>query len=595
LIDRRTKLKWRRILRRQKRQVNEIGQKTEQELERHLFRRLLKVPRISRFLAGWIGLLAIITVGLVMQMRTLGSTYQVKTAQDGGTYTEGIIGSFTNANPLYADSTVDATVSHLIFSGLLKYDQNNNLSGDLAESWTMDDTGRVFTVVLKPDVRWHDNKRITADDVVFTFKTIQNPEASSYLSPSWQNVTVQAVDSRTVTFTLPNSLSSFAHSLTTGIIPKHILQDIKPAQLRSISFNNIQPIGSGPFTLSKVEVAGTDPSDRQERIALKKFQDYHLGAPKIETYIVRTYSNEQTLTNAFRKDEVSAMVGLTQTPEDILSRPKTEEFSVPLTGEVIVFFKSDQVVLKDPAVRKALALATKKSDIADRLQYPLVLADSPFLKSQSAYDKSLVQKTNQPEEAKKILDQAGWIVDKKTGIRTKNGQKLTFTLSALASAEYSTVAAVLQEEWRSVGAELRIDLQPEKDLQTALSTHSYDALLSAISLGQDPDVFAYWHSTQADPRSSTRLNFSEYMSPKADRSLEAGRTRVDDSLRAVKYKPFLEAWLADTPAVVLYQPRFLYVVRAPLYNFEPKLFNNSSDRLNNVHLWQIRDKLQPVR
>jgi peptide/nickel transport system substrate-binding protein len=134
----------------------------------------------------------------------------------------------------------------------------------------------------------------------------------------------------------------------------------------------------------------------------------------------------------------------------------------------------------------------------------------------------------------------------------------------------------------------------DTDLQSALSAHNYDALLYGISLGADPDVFAYWHSSQADLRSPSRLNFSEYRSAVADKALEGGRTRSVDAVRAAKYRPFLDAWQKDTPALALYQPRYLYLARDPLFGFAPVRMNSGADRLDNVENWKIRLSDQPM-
>jgi len=120
-----------------------------------------------------------------------------------------------------------------------------------------------------------------------------------------------------------------------------------------------------------------------------------------------------------------------------------------------------------------------------------------------------------------------------------------------------------------------------------LEFHTYDALLHAISIGVDPDVFAYWDSSQADIRSNARLNFSEYKSTTADTALEAGRTRLDPALRIVKYRPFLQAWQTDAPALGLYQPRFLYITRGTVYGLTDHALNSDSDRYASVADWQI--------
>ncbi len=592
MLKRTTKLRMRRVFRRRRKQAVIIGDSAEQNLEKHIIKRLVRLPNVQRFIAGWIGLLFLISVGLTLQFRALGPKYQTVQARLGGTYTEGIIGTFTNASPLYASSGLDSSVSKLVFSGLLKYDANNKLTGDLADSWTIDPTELIYTVKLKPNLQWHDGKTLTAKDVVFTYHRIQDPETKSHLYPSWLNIKVEAPDDQTIVFTLPNSLSSFPDSLTNGIIPEHVLGAVEPSQLRSNSFNNQNPVGSGPFRFSKVEVVDSKPDEKQTRVALNAFDKYYAGRPGIDTFIIRTYSNETSLTKAFSEKEVNGMVGLASLPDQFASDGDVKELSVPLTGEVLVFFKTTQDVLKDPAIRKALVLATDKKQMFEQLPYPLTAIDEPLLKTHIGYDKALAQVTNQIEEAKKILDTNGWVPDPTTGIRSKNAQKLTFRLVSQNTSEYSSIGSSLQKQWRAIGVDMQVELQSDQDLQSSLSLHNYDALLYGISVGSDPDVFAYWHGSQADVRSPTRLNFSEYKSVIANQALEGGRTRSDPQIRSVKYRPFLEAWRNDAPAVALYQPRFLYVVRSPLYGFDSTSVNTAVDRFAQVEKWKIREGLQ---
>jgi peptide/nickel transport system substrate-binding protein len=125
------------------------------------------------------------------------------------------------------------------------------------------------------------------------------------------------------------------------------------------------------------------------------------------------------------------------------------------------------------------------------------------------------------------------------------------------------------------------------------TTRSYDALLYGITIGKDPDVYVYWDSRNADVRSQTRLNFSDYKSAAADAALQAGRTRSDANLRAIKYQPFLQAWRDDAPAVGLYQPRFLYISHTKVYGLDEHAINTETERLSNVQNWMIRELPTP--
>lgn len=587
MISRTTKLRWRRRLKHSRRQVEDIGVQAEEHLERHFFKRLGRFTPVRRFMAGWLTLLFLLITVVLLQTRALGNYYLVSKPAPGGIYTEGIVGSFTNANPLYATSSVDSSVARLVFSGLFKYDRSNKLVGDLATSIESDERGITYTVKLRNDARWHDGRPVTAQDVVYTYQTIQNPDAKSPLAPSWRDVKITAVDDTTVTFVLPSALSAFPNSLTNGIVPKHLLEGIPFTQLRAVNFNTVSPVGSGPFKWEAVDVFGKQPQTREQRIGFLPNQDYYGGPPKISKFIIRSFQDEKTMVESFDKQELSTMMGVNSIPEELQGKANVQEYSMTMTSEVVIFLKTSQPVLSDVQVRRALVLGTNTKAIINGLGYPVVAARGPLLNSSIGYDKSITQLAYNPKESANLLDQAGW----KTGsdnIRTKDGKKLSFKLYSQSNSEYAYVSQALQKQWRNIGVDLQVILQPENELQTTIGFHNYDALLYGIAVGTDPDVFAYWHSSQADLRSPTRLNFSEYRSATADKALEAGRTRSDATLRVIKYRPFLEAWRNDAPAVALYQPRLLYITRTPIYNFEPKAVNSSADRLNNVNNWMIR-------
>lgn len=588
MINRTTKLRWRRLLRQRKRQVEDIGSQTEERLEQHFFRRLNKLANIRRFIISWLLLLVLLIGGLVVQIRALEDYYLVSEPVPGGMYTEGLIGAFTNANPLYATSTADHAVANLVFSGLMKYNVNNQLSYDLAEKWEVDETGKVYTVTLLPDLKWHDGKPLTAEDVVFTYRTIQDPEAKSPLRINWQGVSIVSQGERTVVFTLPNTLSAFPHSLTNGIVPRHLLKDIKPAQLRSIGFNTVNPVGSGPFKWDKIEITGMKVDDREEQIGLVKNTDYHGGEPKLHRFMIRVFRDEERLINSYLRHELSAVAGLEYFPDEFTEQTNAVEHNIPLTSQVMVFFKMTEGPFTDVKVRQALVQAADTTSIVNGLGFPAIVSRSPFLPVHIGYDKEVLQLNTNVARAKKLLDEAGWKVNEK-GIRTKGGQPLSFRLYSQSAAEYRHVAQQLQKQWSAIGVDVKVILQPAGDLQTTVSQHTYDALLYGISSGMDPDVFAYWHSTQALSRSGSWLNFSEYKSAKADKALEAGRTREDAKIRAIKYRPFLEEWRKDAPALALYQPRFLYITRGKVHNFTPKVYNQASDRYSNVQNWMIKE------
>ncbi|CAN5407980.1 peptide ABC transporter substrate-binding protein [soil metagenome] len=587
MIDRTTKLRWRRNFRQRQRKLEDIGSDAEEQLDRHFFRRLGRLYEVRRFIVSWL-LLVILLMGLtVVQTRALGGYYQSIQPIPGGIYSEGIVGSFTNANPIFAQSEVDNSVSRLLFSGLMSVNDKNQLVGDLAKSLNVDPTGKVYSVVLNEGIVWHDGKPLTSDDVVFTFNSIQNPDARSPLFSAWQSIKIAATDVRTVTFTLPNVLASFPQSLTIGILPKHILSKTEPGNLRSALFNTTQPVGSGPFKWHGVEVKGSDVDNREQQVSLSAAGKYYKGKPKLNEIVIHAFLDEKHMMASFNRGELTAMAGVMDLPEEQSKDLGISQYNIPVTGEVVVFINTGAEFLKDFQVRRGLVTATNQQEIIENLSYPSITAKSPFLKGMLGYDATVVQRPFDIAAATASLDAAGWVKGA-DGIRLKDGKKLNLTLNTLNNMEYAQVAHELQSQWKQVGVVLTVTSLSQADLQTAIATRSYDLLLYGISLGLDPDQFAYWHSSQADVRAQRRLNFSNYSSKIADAALEAGRTRIDPSLRAAKYKPFLEAWRDDAPAIALYRPHFLYISRGPVFNFNPSSINTPTDRFQNVENWMIR-------
>lgn len=265
-----------------------------------------------------------------------------------------------------------------------------------------------------------------------------------------------------------------------------------------------------------------------------------------------------------------------------------------LNGQNMVFFKTSEGVLADPVVRQALVHGANTLEVLASLPYPALPVTSPLLRSHVGYAADVRQRAYDEAAAKKLLDDGGWIPDPaQEGLRKKGDVYLKFELTSLDSPEYIAVANVLKMQWNKLGAVVNILPRSSDELGQIVSPtqHTYDALLYGIAVGNDPDVFVFWHSSQATA-TSAHLNFSDYKSTAADTALEAGRTRTDAAARAVRYRPFLEAWRQDAPALGLYQPRYYYVARSNLHGMNVRQLNGASDRFGSVHNWTILTERQ---
>jgi peptide/nickel transport system substrate-binding protein len=504
----------------------------------------------------------------------------------GGIYNEGVLGTFTTANPIYASSDVDTTLSSLVFAGLFKYDNNNQLVGDLASSYAVNSKGDTYTVTLKPNLTWQDGQALTSKDVAFTMNLIENPDAQSPLFDSWQGINVSTPNTSTIVFKLPDDLASFPRQLTVGILPEHLLASIPPSEMSGANFNTVNPVGAGPFKWESISVTGDTPETAQEQIELIPFNQYVLGKPKLSAFVVHAYSDQSQLVADFKKGNLNGAEGLDQVPSGLASGDQAHSFI--FTAGAYVFFKTSEGILANQAARTALVESVNQQQIVSDLGYQTTAVTEPLLKGMLAYGTQYQQPTYNLAAAKQALTSGGWS-QSSSGQWTRNGQNLSFTLTIADTPEYRMVADQLIKYWHILGANVNLQTLSTNSFTQDLTTHSYDSILYAIAIGTDPDVFVYWDSSQADIRAAARLNLSEFSNSTADGALEAGRTRIDPTLRIIKYQPFLQAWQQQLPALGLYQPRLLYLTNGPIYGLGDQQINSNSDRLSNVANWEINE------
>ncbi len=588
LISRPKKI--RRLIKRRSKDALELSQQADDKIEKLLIRRFDRLISVRRFVGLWLGLAILLIFTVMLQLRSMSPYYQKLEPTPGGFYSEGLVGDFTNANPLYANGIADIAVSRLIFSGLLKYDNHNKLAGDLATSWQLSKDQKTYTVKLRHNAVWQDGQPFTADDVVYTYRMIQDPESQSPLYNNWTGINVTKVDNFTVRFNLPDSLAAFPSSLTNGIIPAHLLKSTPANQLRSALFNT-NPVGTGPFRWNDVEVSGTGTVDQQQRISLAANSNYYFGRPNLDGFSLLTFTDEAHLTKAFNKKQVNSMSGLETLPNNI-AKSNTQTYVTPLDSIVMAFFNNSNSVLSDSKVRLAMVRGVDRQPLVNLFNYPTNLADSPLLRGELGYRP--VQQSYNLDKAKALLRQDGWHKNSH-GVETKHGKTLEFTLRTQDTNNYAQVAEYLQQQWSKLGITVDVRYYDSNDLQSdIIANHDYDILLYGISIGADPDVFAYWDSSQASISSEGHLNLSEYKSSLASQSLEAGRTRSDPKLRVIKYRSFLNVWGQDAPALALYQPNFLYITHGPIYNYQRQADINIADRFYNVNTWMIRQTRQTL-
>lgn len=562
---------------------------TTRHAHRFIIKRLDNIRSVRRHIVSWLLLVGVMILAVGAQFIWFQRSYQTTAAAQGGTYAEGSLGPIETLNPLYASSDAETAAARLLFSSLYHYDETGNLQGDLARKITTDESGKVYTVSLRTDARWHDGTQLTAQDVAFTVNLIKDPETRSPLRINWQDVKVEAVNDTTVKFTLPAVYAAFPHALTFSIVPRHMLADVAPGAVRENTFSQ-NPVGSGPFSFRLLQNASSIDTT-YKIIHMAANESYYSSRPLLNRFEIHAYQSSENVIRALRTGQVTAATGLSGADASQVDRSIYDVTTRPISSGVYALFNTNAPIVKDASVRKALQVATDTAAIREALPEKVPALELPFIQGQLTG--SDVPKAPAPnkERAAQLLDEAGWKLS--NGVRTKDGRKLEITIATTKSSQYEETLETLAGQWRQVGVTVLTNVVDIHDpsinfVQNILQPRNYDVLLYELSIGADPDVYAYWHSSQIGTRG---YNFSNYANGSADDALASARSRLEPDLRNAKYKAFAQQWLSDVPAIGLYQAVFEYAYNKNVHSIDvDATFVTPYDRFSNVLWWNVEQR-----
>ena len=541
-------------------------------------------PR-ERFLVFF--LLFVIVSSLLSWGVTLFFSLTKSVPAQGGTYTEGIVGEPSYINPVIAQSAeVNADMVQLVYSGLFSYDERGRIRENLAERYELVEEGKKYIVSLRRGVKWHDGRDFSADDVLFTVRTLQDPAYKSPLRANWQGVEVSKEDEYRVVFSLKKAYFDFLENLTVGILPKHVWEGIAPEKF-ALTDINLNPIGTGPF---RVEGFKKDSNGVILSYELRSFQDYFEGAPFIQKLVLYFYRSEDELLSAYNRREVLGMSNVSSGRLSAVSEKKDVTVRELIQPRVFAVFLNEKknVPLADERVRKALAFATDREAIVRQVLHGFgTQSFSLFSPIMNAYSSAGEAYQFRPDEAEKVLEEAGWKVNS-DGVREKNGVRLEFEISTPNWSEIVETAHLLSEQWNRVGAHVSVRvLDNISDAQRTIRSREYSALLYGLAMTFEPDPYSFWHSEQTGEFES---NFSMFGDKRADELLSNARETLDANVRSGMYREFQEILAGKMPAVFLYSPTYLYVTHQSVRGFSATALNTPASRFQDISRWYVNTK-----
>jgi len=479
----------------------------------------------------------------------------------GDIFIDGTIGDASTLIPPLASDSASHEIASLVYNGLVKYNGDLQLVGDLAESWEISPDGLTITFKLRRNVRWHDGTPCTAHDVLFTYQVMVDPKTPTAYAGDYKQVAkAEVVDDYTFRVTYPKPFAPALGSWGLAILPKHLLagQDITRSPLAR------RPIGTGPFRFVSWRT--------QDRIILTHNPDYFEGRPFFNGYIAMVKPDQATIFMELKSGNIDRM-GLTplqytrQTDypkfQRMFNKYRYTAFAYTYLG-----YNLEDPKFRDRRVRQALTSAINKQEIIDGVLLGMAVpATGPYKPGTWFYNPHVEDFAYNPERARALLAEAGWHPNAQ-GILEKEGQPFEFTILTNQGNEVRVRAAeIIQRRLREVGILVKIrTVEWAAFLKDFIEKRRFEAVLLGWTTGQDPDVYDIWHSSKTKPG---ELNFIHYQNPEVDRLLEEGRHTFDQQKRAACYFRFQEILAHDQPYTFLFVPDALPAVSSRVHGIKP--------------------------
>ena len=450
-------------------------------------------------------------------------------------------------NPITATDASESTInSGKIYETLIERDDETlELEPLLSESWTISDDKLKFRFKLRDNVKWHDGTPFTSEDVVFSYNKIMDPKVDApHLRSYYQEIlSVKALGKYEVEFTYarPYFLAlEFCGGMP--IVPKHIFQDsnfnINPA--------GRNPIGTGPYKFNKWSTG--------REIVLDKNNEYWGETPDLQSIVFKIISDPTVTFQVLKRGELD-IAGLTPIQWDRQSNTKVfkngfNKYSYFRPNYSFIGWNMNKPYFNDKRVRTAMTHLVNRQEILDKILLGLgAIVTNPFYINSPEYDNTIKPYEYNPEQAKKLLEEAGWTDSNGDGIRDKDGVKFEFEFLLPSGSDTSEkIATVLKEELDKVGIEMNIRKTEWAVFTTRLNERKYDAVTLAWSMGVESDPYQIWSSTQADSGS----NFVGFENDRADELINQARQEFDRNKRIELYNEFANIVHEQQPYTFLF-------------------------------------------
>ncbi len=456
------------------------------------------------------------------------------------------VGTF---DPRISADSADERMRQLLFNGLTRKNEKFDPIPDLAERFEASPDYKTFTFHLRPNIKFHNNQKLSALDVKYTFDTMMAkgfPSAKKVeLAQELAVIEVGKDDPMTVIFQCKNSCPG----LPNMIIPVGIIPEGTGDQQAK------KPVGTGPFKF--------DSFTEDQEVVLSSYQNYFDGAPSIERLRIKIIPDNSTRESELRKGSVDLAINADFDPVTVEGLQKAEGLKVELidgTNITHLGVNLQDALLKDIRIRQALAFAIdRETIIRDILRGQARVANSVLPTAQWAYEPNIANYAYNTEKAKQLLDEVGKV--------EKDGQprmKLTLKTSTLSISR--KIGEAIQAQLGRIGVKLEIQTLERQKLQQDMNGGEFQLYLNtSVGGNQSTDIFNFMYNSKSIPPNGQ--NRSRYNNPQIDKLL--GESALATAERRKQIFSEVQKVLAnDLPQIYLWYPATIIVRRNRVTNLQ---------------------------
>lgn len=463
-------------------------------------------------------------------------------------------------NPLSSELMIGFEVFLLVYDPLVRYDENYEPVGCLAETWSTSDDGLTWTFNLREGVSWHDGEPFTSEDVKFTYDLmIENEQGYMYNAYLSGITDIQCPDEKTVVITTDAPKANMLMN-TTPILPKHIWSEIPPEELGI--YPNSNPVGTGPFKFGSYSTGV---------VKLVKNNDYFGTKPTIDDCIFIAYSNTDTMAQALSIGEIDAAMNLSPTQKKQMEQDKNIKFisgQIPGFTQIGINLWTDpesggNPLLRDKAIRHAIEYAIDKHKIIEMVYAGEGTEGTTLLNPGQYYHYKPADgemRSYNVQKANALLDQAGYKDTDGDGIREDaNGNKLEFRLITIAdNVEEVKAGQMIASDCKKAGIGIITETMDDGALADEIYAGTYDMFIWGWGGDLDPSVMLAILTTEE----IGNLNETFFSNPRYDELYQEQLNLIDEQERQAAVFEMQKIAYEEAPYIILVYDNNLQAIRS---------------------------------